>query len=164
MDVMTIEPFENFSTEIMYWSFNRVETEALQDDLDKMYGEYTAKGSDSNKKEQYDGPFKVYGKIEVNPIIQELIRLGTQTLQQIDFYMNIAASQQYLGGRKPKMGDIFRTTYIKTQTSREYVFYRVSVVTPVDLFNFRYINIQCMCSQEILANVPNEIRNFNFGG
>lgn len=159
IDAMTEEVFVNYSPELAYWSLNEPTTEASRDELDKLYGE---KSSDTGKI-TYDGPFQVYGTLQINPIIQELTKVGLQQIEEIDFYVNIAAMAEYIEGRYPKYGDVLRVTYIETDNSRRYVFYNIANVTPVDLYNFRHINYLLNGEQTMMADVPEEIRNYSEG-
>jgi len=157
IDSMTSEIFENYSTEIAYWLFGRAETEANLDELDEVYGE------SSKNKRIYSGPFDVKGTLTINPIIQELTRLGLEQIEEIDFYCNIAAMDEYLEGEPPKAGDIFRVTWIEKENTRRYVFYSVANVTPTDIYNSRYINYLISAEQTTLHNFPAEIKNYYEG-
>lgn len=153
IDAMTQEVFENYSSEVYYWIFNRVATAEHQDELDVAYGE-ASRGT----AEVYSGPFKVAAALQINPIIQELTKLGAQQIQEVDIYCNIAAMQDYLEGETPKIGDIMRVTWIESDNSRRYVFYHIANVTPVDIYNYRYTNWWINAEQTLLSNVPDIIR------
>jgi len=157
IDSMTSEVFENYSPEIAWWSLNRTETEANRDELSEVYGE----SKPSSK--MFDGPFPVAGAFEINPIIQELTRLGLEQIEEVDFYCNIAAMQEYTEGRDPKGGDVFRVTWLETNSERRFVFYNVSNVTPVDIYNYRHINWLVNAEQTTLHDVPDEIKEFYEG-
>lgn len=158
IDAMTTEVFENYSSEIKWWIFSRTETDENRDELDKAYGE-----ASRGVAEVFSGPYDVSGTLEVNPILQELTRLGAEQIEEIDFYTNIAAMQVYLKGENPKQGDIFRVTWIQTNTDRRFIFYRVANVTPVDIYNMRYTNWLINAEQELLSNVPENIRTYSDG-
>jgi len=157
VDAMTAEKFENYSWEIVYWSFNIETTAPTLDALDQTYGEA------SDVQNKYDGPFEAYGTIEVNPILQELTKLGHQQIEEINFYCNISAMDNYLQGRIPKQGDIIRVSWIKTDSTRRFVFYGIGNVTPVDPYNARYTNWLMHCEQTNMNEIPEEIKNFNDG-
>jgi len=159
IDHMTEEVFENYSTEIAYWVLNVTETDSDRDELDEVYGE----GGGADQLRAYYGPYEVFGTLTINPIIQELTRLGLEQIEEIDFYCNIAAMENYLEGYIPKAGDIFRTTWIQTNNERRYIFYNIANVTPVDLYNFRYINYLINAEQTSLHEVPESIKNYYEG-
>jgi hypothetical protein len=69
----------------------------------------------------------------------------------------------YLQGRVPKAGDVIRVSWIKTDSTRRFVFYGISNVTPVDPYNARYTNWLIHCEQTNMNEIPNEIKNFNDG-
>ena len=159
VDSMIEEAFEAISDELVWWSLDRTKTQEHMDDLGKAYGE----ASDTANKPEYNGPFRVWGKTEINPIIQELTRLGAQTLREIDMYFNVAAFANYTNGLTPKQGDIVRVTWLmrRPEEDREFWFYEVANVTPVDIYNFRYANWQCLAEQTALNNVPEAIRTYD---
>ena len=158
VDAINSEIFENYSPEISYWSFNAAATEVNMDELDAIYGEV----SRQNVK-QYFGPYDPKGTLEINPIIQELTRLGLQQIEEVDLYCNIAAMHDYLDGKDPIAGDIFRITWLETDIERRYIFYSVANVTPVDIYNFRYTNWLINAEQTPLHNVPDEIKLYHEG-
>ena len=75
----------------------------------------------------------------------------------------IRIMNQYLHGRDPKKGDVFRVTWIKSQTERRYVFYNIGNVTPVDPFNFKHINWLIAAEQTDMSEIPDEIKNYDEG-
>lgn len=136
------------------------------DDLDEVYKEKSSK--DGNKPYVDYTPIQVYGKLDTQPIIQEISRLGIVDKTEIDFYMNIADCTERLG-RPPTPGDIFRITYLINDQSSptmgfyaKFVFYTVATVQTVDLFNFQYMNYQVLAEQQNLSDVPDEITTFDF--
>lgn len=157
VDFMVSEQFSLHSPEIKYWSFLRDdETNSTpRDELDKIYGEL------SSGKESYLGPYDVEGVLEINPIVKEFTRLGLQQIEEIEFIANIAAMDTHLNGRPPKPGDVFRITWIVTETDRRFVFYKVANVKPIDPYNFKYVNWMLHCEQTTLHEVSDEIKLFS---
>jgi len=157
VDAMTSELFEKFSHEIKWWNINRTASQANLDNLDQLYGE------EGDDKLIFTGPYNVYGRIEVNPILKELSRLGHLEIREIDFYVNIAAMYNYLEEYTPHEGDIFRITYLglDPQIDRKFFFYVVSNIIEVDMYNTRYVNYQIAAEQTILNNVPDIIKNYS---
>lgn len=171
IDQFTTEMHKLESAEVIYWSRKPTDVvdaertiadpdaDSYLDDLDEVYGE---KSSDTGKHEFYD-PVQVYGKLDINPIIQELTRMGLSQIEEIDFYMNIAHAQDVLDG-PPKMGDVFRITFLirdKDGENQEHlVYYTVGTINPVDLYNYHYVNYQINAEQTSLQNCPTEIQNY----
>jgi len=157
VDAMTSERFTLFSPEIYYWSFLQDDEDgaAARDELDIVYGEKSSVGT-----EQYIGPIEIKAILEVNPILAEFKRVGLQQIEEIEAYANIAAMENYLKGRKPKPGDIFRVSWIITETERRFVFYKISNVTPVDERQFRYVNWHIHAEQTTLHEAPDSIKQF----
>jgi coenzyme F420-reducing hydrogenase gamma subunit len=160
VDAMTSERFTLYSPEVYWWSFIRDNEDgaAIRDELDRVYGEKS-----STEKMAYLGPYEVKAAIELNPIVAEFTRLGLQQIEEVEAYVNIAAFDYYLKGRPPKPGDIFRVSWIVTETERRYVFYKVANVTPVDPYNFRYINFHLHAEQTTLHEAPDNIKQFATG-
>lgn len=160
-DALVAEQYTINSPEILWWSLLRdgATGAAARDELDAVYGEK----SSGDHKLAYAGPFDFRGFIDISPIVQELTRLGLQQINEIELYANIAATDVYLGGRLPKGGDVFRVTWIVTETERYYVWYKVANVTPVDPYNFRYINWHINAEQTNLWDVPESISNYTRG-
>lgn len=159
IDMMTSEKFTAYSPEIYWWSFIKdgEDGAAERDELDKVYGEKSSAG-----KVAYLGPFEVKAALELNPIVAEFTRLGLQQIEEIEAYGNVAALDSYLKGNVPKEGDIFRVSWIVTETERRFVFYKVANVTPVDPYNFRYINWHIHGEQTTLHEAPDSIKNFAY--
>ena len=157
VDAMTSELFELFSPEIKWWNLNITTTQSNLDSLDQLYGE------EGDNKLAFNGPFNVYGRVETNPILKELSRLGHLEIREIDFYVNIAAMNNYLENSIPREGDIFRLTYLGNdpKIDRKFFFYVVNNIIEVDLYNCRYINYQIAAEQTTLNNVPDIIKNYS---
>lgn len=170
VDALTEEIHMLESPEIIYWRLKKPEEidaepeniisgESYLDDLDKVYGEKSSKEG----KLLYKDPVRVYGKIDIQPIINELQRLGLITTKQIDLYLNIAHAHEKLG-EVPKGGDVFRVTYlirdINGELKEKYVYYHLSNVTEVDLYNFQYVNYQLFAEQTNMMDVPDEIKQY----
>lgn len=172
VDLLTTEMHQLESPEIVYWKVkmpdvvdaetHRVDPTATNylDDLDKVYGEK----SSGDGLTKYYQPEQIFGKLDSQPIIQELLKMGLITKTEIDLYVNIAHIQDVLG-RPPMGGDLFRITYLIRNPDGElkgyYVYYEVSTVWPVDLYNYQYINYQINAEQTNMSNVPDEIKNFD---
>lgn len=157
IDLMVSESFESVSPEIFMWSLNTTATTQKMDPLGKLYGE-TA----SSSKAVYTGPFQIYAKVDFNPIIKEITRLGTETKEEIEIFSNIASIMQQ-SKVLPKSGDILRVSYILNpmQTdSKRVTFYSISNVVPADLYNNKYVNLQISAEQTNLSDIPNEIKNY----
>lgn len=171
VDAFTYEIHSLEGPEIVYWkvkTHTEVDTARQEadpnassylDDLDQTYGE---KSSDIGKLEFYD-PVKISGKLDSSPILHELLRLGLITKHEIDLYINIAHATDTLDG-PPRMGDVFRITYMirdKNGDLQEYlVYYKVSTINPVDLYNYQYINYQINAEQTDMADVPASILEY----
>ena len=157
VDSMAQEKFTNYSPEVYWWSFIRDKepNAPYRDELDQIYGEKSSTGS-----ERYLGPYEVKLVVELNPILAELTRLGLQQIEEIEIYCNIAAMSQYLKGLVPKAGDILRVSYIVTEFERRFVFYKVSNITPVDPFNYKFINWHISAEQTTLHEAPESIKDF----
>lgn len=153
---LTSEMIEATSPYILWWSFLRTETSANKDELDNVYGEASSKTGIHNFALK---PIRVYLHLEINPIIQELTRLGVEQIESITIYTNIDDFLN-LNSSPPKAGDIFRLSYIEKEQKYRNIFYNVSVVVPVDPFNFRHLNYQIYAEQTNLNDVPDHIKNF----
>ncbi len=158
VDTMMAEKITAYSPEVYWWSQIRDDETgaATRDELDKVYGEKSSGDGYIN----YIGPKEVKSILELNPIVAEFTRLGLQQIEEVEIYVNIAAMDYYLDGRPPKSGDILRVSWIVTETQRRFVFYKVSNVTPVDPYNFRYINWHIHAEQEMLHDAPDSIKQF----
>lgn len=170
VDAMTEEVHMLESPEIFYWKikkeeeieaepeYNNVDDPYL-DDLDTVYGEK----SSGDGKYLFHDPVRVYGKIDIEPILNELSRLGLTTINQIDFYLNIAHCHDRLG-RPPAGGDTFRVTYLIRDNNgdlkNKYIYYVVSNTNEVDLYNYQYINYQIWAEQTNMMNVPDEVKQY----
>lgn len=160
LDSMIQEAYEVMSTEVMWWCFSKTVAEETRDSIDQMFGETTVENVPA-----YSGPFRVWANNQVNPIIMELTRLGGQTIKDVDLFCGIAAMHQYLSGKDPMPGDIFRLTRLglDPKINREYDFYVVSHAWPVDLYNNRYTSWQIAAEQTNLNDVPDIIKNYKDG-
>jgi len=154
-DAITAEIVEGISPKILWWSFDKTATVASQDELDKILGE---KGS-GDAKYTYTGPKEVFCFFEFNPIIWELSRLGVEQIEEISIYTNVA---DFLNRNNahPKPGDLFRISYVKDETTYRNIFYTVSVVVPVDMFNFKHLNWRIYAEQQDLDAVAQYIKNY----
>jgi len=163
LDSMVSEKFTAHSPEIKWWSFlqDNETGAAVRDELDKVYGEKSSGGKDA--KRGYLGPFDVKAIMEINPIVKEFTRLGLQQIEEVETFANIAAMEHYLEGRLPKPGDIFRVSWIVTETERRYVFYKVANATPCDPYNFRYINWHISAQQTNLFEAPDTVKLYHEG-
>ena len=87
------------------------------------------------------------------------------TIKDVDLFCGIAAMYQYLSGKDPMPGDIFRFTRLglDPKVNREYDFYVVSHAWPVDLYNNRYTSWQIAAEQTNLNDVPDIIKNYRDG-
>lgn len=176
VDAMTEEVHMLESPEIIYWRLKKEEEidaeneytnegseyeyDGYLDELDKEYGEK----SSGEGKLLYHKPIVVYGKIDIEPILNELSRMGLTTINQIDFYMNIAHCHERLE-RPPIGGDVFRVTYFirdnKGDLKNKYIYYEVSNVNEVDLYNYQYINYQIWAEQTNMMNVEDSVKQFH---
>ena len=172
VDAMTVEIHSLESPEIVYWSMKTAEeideenailnpdADPYLDELDEVYGE---KSSDDGKLMFHEPVVDFYAKVDINPIIQELTRLGLAQIEEIDVYVNIAHAQEKLYG-PPKGGDVLRITFMirdyNGELKEHLVYFKVSSVDPVDLYNFQYINYQINCEQTNMMDVPDEIKNY----
>lgn len=158
-DVMTAEQYEIHSPEIKWWSMIReVDGGAERDELDEVYGEKSSPG-----KLAYTEPYEVFGFVDINPILQELTKLGQQQINEIEFYTNIADFNLRSDGIMPKRGDIFRISWILTETERNYIWYSVANVTPVNPYNFKYVNWHINAEQTTLHDAPANIKEYILG-
>lgn len=159
VDMMVSEAFEAVSPEIYYWSLDTVTTKTSMDALDKVYGEKS-----STSKITYKEPKLVHARIDFNPILKELSKLGTTTKEEVEIFVNIASVMEELDNNAPKSGDILRVSYINhdpySADNKSVTFYTVSQVTPVDLYNNRYTNLQISAEQTTMNEVPDKIKKF----
>ena len=161
-DAMTTEQYTIHSPEIKYWSFVKDgPTAATLDELDVVYGEKSSKANSGRLV--YTGPYNVKGFLEIEPILQELLKMGPQQIEVVELFVNIAAMENYLENRLPKRGDIFRVTWIVTETVRRYIWYSVANVTPVDPYNFKYVNWHINAEQTLMKDAPENIRQYMIG-
>ena len=158
IDLMEEEVFEATSTEIYWFCMNKSETEDRMDVLDAIYG-----ATNSITKKSFDGPYKVYGLLEINPILQELTRMGLEQKEEIDLIVNQASFYSYLHDKNPQMGDLFRISYLLHNDERKYTWYKVGSITPIDLFNFKYVNWMIHAEQTALADVSQEVIDTKMG-
>lgn len=170
VDAMTEEVHMLESPEIIYWKLKKPEDleenfeytggSNYLDELDKVYGE---KSSGTGKLIHHD-PVRIYGKIDIEPIVNELARLGLITKKEIDLYINIAHAHEKLG-EPPKGGDIFRITYMirdnKGDLKYKFVYYHISNVNEVDVYNYQYINYQIWGEQTNMMDVADIIKQYN---
>jgi len=155
-DSLTAEMIEATSPLILWWSFAQADTISKQDELDHIYGEASTQ----------DGKFVftlkpsiVHLRTEFNPILKELTRLGVEQIESLTVYANISEFIEE-NGSNPKSGDVFRLSYIEKEQKFRNIYYTVSVVVPVDLFNLKYLNWQIYCEQTPLDSVPQYIQDY----
>lgn len=165
VDLMVSEAFAAVSPEIYYWSFDAETTEQDMDEVDQMYGEK----SSGDAVRDFTGPYQIDARIDFNPILKEITRLGMEQKEDIDIFVNIATVYEQLKKRVPKSGDIMRVSYIGRDpndahpaNSKPVTYYSVSVVTPYDLYNNRYTNLQIYAIQTPLNDIPDKIKNCTF--
>lgn len=155
--------------EIIYWCLKNVkllDAEKIANNetpyVDELDDVYMEKSSDDGKYLYFE-PERLAGKLEINPIIHELGRLGLATIEDADLYVNIAHFHSKMN-QAPEGGDIFRiTNLIKDENGElkdDYVYYKVSNATPVDLHNYQYINYQIHSEQTNMNDIPAEILNY----
>ena len=171
VDALTEEIHKFEGPELVYWVHKTPQEidaatedatpggDSYLDDLDEVYGE---KSSGDAKLEFFE-PIMVYGKVDVEPIIQELMRLGLIETEQLDLYVNIAHAHEKLE-RPPNGGDVFRITFlirdVDGELKEKLVYYKVSNCHPVDLYNYQYVNYQINGEQTNMMDVPDEIKNY----
>lgn len=146
------EVFNRVSPHILYWKLNKELTDQSRDEVDKLYGE-------SSQKKAFDLPVRIYGHLEINPIIQELARLGLEQKDEVVLMLNIIDSNARLG-QPPKEGDIFRISYINPGSSDIQKFYIVNRAIPdtATMYNFSFINYLIYGENTALEDVPEEIK------
>ena len=158
VDSLTSEMIDAITPYVLWWSLLRNDTQQKRDELDTIYGEASSK---DGKHVFVTTPTKVSLRLEINPVIKELTRLGIEQIHAIDIYCNIA---DFLNKNNipPQPGDVFRISYINEQGQDIFrnIFYTASVIVPVDLFNLRYINWQIYAEQTPMDVVPDYIKNF----
>jgi len=168
VDAMTQEIHILESPELYYWSVIKPEKATAEnlpgsgdylDELDQTYGEK----SSGDGKLMFRDPVRMYGKLETNPIIAELTKMGLAQIEQVELYINIALAHELLN-ESPKGGDFFgRANLIRGMDGtlkKTYTFYEVGVVNPVDLYCYQYINYQLEAEQTSMDNIPDSVRNF----
>jgi len=169
VDSLTAENFEAFSPKMLIWVLDLTQTEKNRDEIDRVYGENSSidrtKGIGRNV---FDGPIEFFGHVEVNEIIQELLRAGLEQLEDVEIFVNISDFAKRLGGLSPKAGDIIRVSYIlnpavenKGIATFRHIFYEIANITPVDLYNFRYVNFHIHAEQTNMSNVPDAIKFYD---
>lgn len=168
LDSMIEESYEAVSPEIYWWCFKTEELyqpeSEIHDPFDQLYGEISANDQETLER-FFMSPKRVYGNVIFNPILNQIAKLtGGQEIREIDLYFNISALEYYLG-QSPKRGDILRITHLgkNEQVDREYIWYEVANITPVDQYNLRYTGWEIHCEQTTLHNVPDIIKKFNYG-
>jgi hypothetical protein len=150
---MDAEMIEYSSPKILWWSFDKTETIADMDELDKIYGE-SHLGQDIFK-----APKQVNAALEINPIMMELTRLGVEQIEEIILFAN---QDDFLlqNEENPKSGDILRVSYIVNEDKYRNVFYVVGSVIPVDLFNLKYLNWRILGQQTNMSQASQAIRDY----
>jgi len=165
---MTAELFEYVSPKLLIWIFDKEYNDKNVDEIDKLYGEKSSINTQNGlTKAKFDGPFEFFARFEANEIIALLTRGTDEQKEDIELFVNILDFTERLHGLVPDSGDIIRLTYIdvlnKDTGQREFrhVFYEISEVLPIDLYNYHYVNFHIHCSQTNMNNVPDSIKNYN---
>lgn len=151
VNLITQEAFENVSPHILYWPLDYYKTNLMRDSVDEVYGEV-------EKKEVYLKPFPIVGYVEVSPIIAELSKLGLNTNEEINLFVNIQDIVNRIGDL-PKAGDIFKIHYIQRNVPDRTLIYRVSTISETDMYNWSHINIAINAEQINIEQVPANIKN-----
>lgn len=146
------ELFITVSPKILYWKLNHTLTNTNRDEVDDLYGE-------SSQKSIYEKPVQIYAKEEINPIIQELTKLGLEQKDEIILFTNIIDIHSRLGS-PPKSGDIFRISYVVPGAPDMHKFYIVNRAIPdtATMYNFCFINYLIYGENTAMENVPEEIK------
>lgn len=146
------ESNEIVSPLILFFCADITATKSEMDNVDITYGE-------TKQKIKYLPPKKILGNVEINPIIQELTSLGLAQIEALNLIVGIPNILSTLG-QEPKEGDIFRISYVEQGKPLRDVFYTVSNVIPVNLFNFQYLNYIINGQQTRMTDVPTEVKNY----
>ncbi len=165
---MTAELFEAVSPKLLIWIFDKEYNNKNIDDIDKLYGEKSSINKNTGlTKAKFDGPFEFFARFESLDILKILSRGMDEQKEEIELYVNIADFTERLHGLVPSSGDIIRISYIDAKNqetgrrSFRHVFYEISTVTPVDLYNYHYLNFHIYCSQTNLNNLPESIVKYD---
>lgn len=153
---MSSEFIEAISPLTLWWSVDRIATEAVRDDLDKIYSEK----SSGTRKMIFKPPNRVYLSHEQNPVLVELSRLGIETLQELTLVVNIDAFMVDNKGIEPGMGDYCRISNLQSPEKYLNWVYQISTVVPFDWFNSRYMSYHIYCEQTPLNDAPDAIKNY----
>lgn len=156
-DTMESEIFEIVSPNLLWWSFQDAATEVNRDELDTVYGENVSAGANVYTTE----PIRVYGYFEINPILQEITRMGIEQIEEINIFTNINDFFDKTGV-EPRSGDVFRMDFIdkNNENALKRNFYTVGSVTPTDLYHFKYLTWQVYAEMTNLTFVPDIIKDY----
>ncbi len=134
------------SPRILYWKLNREASKQNQDKLDELYGEAT-------QTNVYEDPIEVYFLIERSPIMNELTRLGQNTIEEINIVVPTLQISEKLQ-RLPDAGDIFRLSTIHEEGKKEkFTFYEISNVVDNDANNHMWMTLMLFAKQTDLSNL-----------
>ena len=144
---MTAEIFEYVSPKLLIWIFDKEYNNKNMDAIDQLYGEKSSINTQTGlTKAKFDGPFEFFARFEANEILALLSRGTDEQKEEIELFVNIMDFTERLHGLAPDSGDIIRLSYIdalnKDTKKREFrhVFYEISEVLPIDLYNYNYVN------------------------
>lgn len=143
------EAMKFVSPKIIYWRLDKDATDADQSDDEDIYNEKIGETI-------FKDPLEIFGYIEVNPIIQEITRLGIEQLEELNIFVNLQEVVKILG-EKPKGGDIMRISYFREQTQDKNTFYKVGTSFEADLYNFQYMHYVINAEQTNMSDVPKHI-------
>lgn len=142
---------EIVSPRILYWKLNREASKQNQDKLDDLYGEAT-------QTNVYEGPFEVFMLIERSPIMNELTRLGQNTIEEVNIVVPTLQISEKLG-RLPDQGDIFRLSMIHEAGKKEkFTFYELSNVVDNDPNNHMWMTLMLFAKQTDLSTLDLETK------
>lgn len=142
---------EIVSPRILYWKFDLDNSKSTLDKLDDLY-------SESTQTNKYIGPYEVFMMIERSPIMNELSRLGQNTIEEINIIVPTLQINEKLG-RLPIPGDIFRVSMIDEQLQREkFTFYEIANITDNDPNNHMWMTLMIFAKQTDLSNISIELK------
>ncbi len=146
------ETMRYVSPQILWWRYDHIETSKQASSIDKLYGE-------NSKGEKFLKPIEIFGYVELNPILQELTRLGLEETEEINLFTDSADIVDRLG-REPQGGDILRISYIQSDKKERNIFYKVSSYNPRHPFQWRYMQYQINCEKTDMSNIPSIVKNY----
>jgi hypothetical protein len=138
---------------ILYWKVDYNATELQNDELSNLYQE-------SNQLVFYDSePARVYMYADIAPIINELTRLGENTIKEGTFFCNKTDIFSILD-RLPSSGDLFCVYYFNIDRTHSKTFYTIASVSDSDLHLYRYLHLVINAEQTNLSNIPKDIFDY----